>query len=68
MVSLTSKTGKFISVLVNVDKISGSLFLFESEMKIDFESIITQEAIQRKIILIRSLVYFLMLLKTQTCL
>ncbi|UXY09849.1 ROK family protein [Kosakonia sp. ML.JS2a] len=47
VVSLTSKTGKFISVLVNVDKISGSLFLFESEVKIDFESIITQEAIQK---------------------
>lgn len=47
MVLLTSKRGQFISLLINVDKISGSLFLFESEVKIDFEFKITQDAPQR---------------------
>lgn len=46
IVSLTSKTGHYISVLINLDKISGSLFIFESEMKIDFECIIAQDSSQ----------------------
>lgn len=46
IVSLTSKTGRYISILVNLDKISGSLFVFESELKVDFEYIITQDCSQ----------------------
>ena len=46
IVSLTSKTGRYISILVNLDKISGSLFIFESELKVDFEYIITQDCSQ----------------------
>ncbi|QHO79890.1 sugar kinase [Enterobacter hormaechei] len=47
IVSLTSKTGHYISILVNLDKICGSLFIFESELKIDFECIITQDDSQK---------------------
>lgn len=44
IVSLTSKTGRFFSILVNVDKISGSLFIFDTEVKIDFECTMSQDA------------------------
>lgn len=46
IVSLTSKTGRYISILVNLDRISGSLFVFESELKVDFEYVITQDCSQ----------------------
>lgn len=44
IVSLTSKTGLFISVLVAIDKISCALFLFESEKKLTFEYPVAQDA------------------------
>lgn len=37
IVSLTSKTGKFISVLISTDRMSGTLFLFDTEKKIEFD-------------------------------
>ncbi|EPB0756025.1 ROK family transcriptional regulator [Salmonella enterica subsp. enterica serovar Kentucky] len=44
IVSLISKTGRYISILVAVDKISCSLFSFESEQRFDYECFVDQNS------------------------
>lgn len=44
IVSLTSKAGLYISVLVSIDKITCVLFVFDSEKKITFEYPVAQDA------------------------